>query len=316
MIFNKTKLMILPFVAGLVVATAFSMTAVAQTDNYTIENLGPHPELFRPEGIEMELRGWQWKSELSQRQQELIAKAALKWEAELKAAQERLSNVKTELAASRVAFPIDARSVQKIDDMIDQLKSELAGLTAQLKMVESETRTTEKELAFERESNEETILLLENKLRLVREEYDQNRQLVEAGTIQPTNILPLKAKVAEVETELQNAVRQLQLTKMRLQDTSGGLIVVVEQREAAKQQLQDLTGKRDSILKLDAIRAIEDCNSRIASAKRMIEMARIRQFELQLENTRNLALIELARERLDAYKIERASEEKSGASDK
>jgi len=302
--FLATSLALCVFVT-VSLAMASSIIGSPQEDDTEalVLQYGPNPALFPTDSLQSVVEGWKWQAELSEKQQELIGKTRQEWQLRLEDVQRASSNLQAQLAKSGLSYPVDIRSVHKIDEEIRTLEGDLIGLTAKLKQLKGEAKNAESELQFERESMRMEVDLLSKKLDMLRQEYGRVEQLYKAKAISEHQLADLKVQVAELETTMHNGERQLQMIESRIErGMSADILAVVEQQTMLNNRLQELIEKKATIEKLQPVQEIETLKAKAAVAQRMIEMAQIRKFELQLENIRNLALIELAQQRIADFK--------------
>jgi hypothetical protein len=277
----------------------------SEDDESLILRFGPDPQLFHRERVENALRAWKWQSELSKRQQQLIGETRSKWQKRLDGIHEKLSEVRSQLAKSGLSYPLDVRAVQLIDEEIRSLKSEIVGISAQLKQVKKDAELATQDLKFERESQFGELELLRKRKEILLEEYFRTEKLVEQQALPNSRLTELKANVDEMDVMVHNQERKLQLIAARLEGQYPLQVgAIVEEQESLKSRLQELLNQREVVQKLQPLQAIESLKAEAEMARQMIEMAQVRQFDLQLDNTRYEALIQLAEERLSRQQDE------------
>ncbi len=296
------------FICGLTVAAvAFSIACFASPaeaapqDEHEapILQYGPDLEMFKREGIELALKGWQWQVQLSQAQQKLIRQLQHDWQSRLEQALEKLNELQAQLGSVGLAYPLDYRTVHQIDDEIRVLQSEKVALTAQLNQIQSENARAISTLQMERAAKEGELQLLHAKLDALSTEYDRIKKLHDNGMVPERELGELKASIMEMELRIQNERNTLELFAAQLDnDKAAAMTSVVDQSNAIQRQLEELLKRKQQVAKLQPVQKMEDINVQAELARRMVEMAEIKLFELQLENTRNLALIELVEKRL------------------
>ena len=290
-------------------STNASLQAAPQEQDPIVQ-YGPDPALFKIDGIKQSIQMWEWQSDLSRRQQELIAKTGLKWEQTLQVTSDQMDAVQQQLASVGLMLPLNSQSIQKLDDEIRNLQSEVIGLEAELKQQKSQSDATEAELKFARESRANQIELFAMRLNLLQQEYQQTKKLIEKNLVSESQLDQMKLKIAEAETELKDNQRQLELIETQLGDNVAAHVAAVAERQVqVKQRIDDLLQKRELIRDLRPLEKIERLRAQSDMARQMIEMAQVKQFELELENTRNLALIELARERIKNFPQDKPEDE-------
>lgn len=291
--------------------TACHAFAAPQSDEEMILQLGPDPEIFTLESVELTLNGWKWQSELSIKQQNLVEETTREWQERYMVIQSNLDNLQRELAKAGLSFPLDNRTVQNIETRINSTKGELAALVAELRRVKAESDSLQKELRVELEAKEMEVQLLNKKLALTKDEYDHMKALRKANSISSKDVTVIQIKLADMEAQFVNARSQLELVKSRLgSDKSADVLAITERQQYLENQSRSLIEQRELIKKLKPVQQIGKLNTELAMIQKMIELSKVHQFELELENTKNLALIELAEKRLANHKKKEAGEDK------
>ena len=295
--YHCSRILSLGLLVAMTVSLATSAMAAPQTED--IQEHGPNPELFALESIEFAVSSWKWQAELSEKQQQLIAETMTHWRVLLDEVRNEKSHLQEELASAGLSYPVDVRSIQKIDEELRVIKGELVGSNAELKKIKSDIDLEEAELQFERDSKVGELDLLATKLAMTTQEYKHVQELFNKSVVPKSSLAELKVNIAELETIMQNSKRQLQLIETRLKvDMSAAILSVAERQTSLILRIDELHLKKEAVGRLRPLQEISTLKVRSETAEQMIKMAQIRQFELQLDNIRNLALIELAEERI------------------
>jgi len=277
-----------------------------------ILRMGPDPTLFDPQAIKLTFEGWKFQSELNQRQQDLIEQSISQLTTELNATQKEKDALRAKLNAAGLPFPVDGQLVQNIEDGIRMGKSEINGYEAELQKMKLESKAVKESLLFQRETKAEEVDLLNQKMQMVASELQQVEKMFKKNVTTKRDIQATQVKLVEVKNQLTRAERELQQISSRMAQDLSSMIETVESRmQNAMTRLAKLESQRQQIQHLDPVRRIEMENIKTKQTQRLIEMARTRQFELQLDNTRNQALIELTEKRMEKFRGSQASDEKA-----
>lgn len=294
-----------------------SATAAPQDDEINLVlQYGPDPEIFKIERLELMVNGWKWQTRLSDREREIVRRSRQQWEEKKESLQEEVARFQKQLGAAGLAWPVDSTSIRRVDDEIRVAESELVALESEMQqmMVSAEAKRHELEsmLAAHRSEWE----MLKRKLTLVQTELDRTKKLREKDFVPEIEVANVETKLVDLESQLKDREMRIKLLQDQLaKDLSAPLAAVTKQQSMTNDRLALLREQKKVLERMQPVPRINELQAGIDLAQRMIEVALVKEFELELANARNQALIELTEERFQKYREENPDAENAKNSD-
>ncbi len=273
---------------------------LAQDPEETVLKFGPDPEVVTRDSIELALQSWKWQSQVIEAQARKIQEIGERGVLELRELNEELLELQRNLAGIGLSFPVEAGTVQQIEAEIYALESDLVGLQAKSTMLQEQSvlDRRQQELALRSKQGEMSVML--RQLQIQRQELERIQQLAEAGAVSSTELARVQAAVADAEAQVEKIKGEVLIAEDMVQQSQLQVETraTVEETRLMQERLTTLQEKLERIRSMGAIHKYQALMFKIEMAREMMELAQRRHLELELENTRNLALIQLATQAL------------------
>ncbi|MDG1808226.1 MAG: hypothetical protein P8J91_07425 [Pirellulaceae bacterium] len=270
----------------------------APQDEEMIQKYGPNPKLFQPKSIENAINTWRWQMEYSNQQQKLIQQLENKWNERVATYQSQLAAFREEMGEIGIPYPQDAHALESIDTAIRNaeanrlaLDAELRRLKLQLKMAATANDEYSRRLQTDLETLQQKVEELKQSQAVVEQKYSaehpeyRNRVALDAAEMRR-----LRMDIERKEKELKQFIESPVIGSAKELAMVESVTAAYHQQESKVSTFNEIQAKIGVLQPLETAQRLKN---KIAHAEKMAETAQTRRFELELENTRYQALIDL-----------------------